>query len=210
LRDDLSERVYWPGSRFDVADEVTRDSARRPLSCPPVLLLACPVSVPGPDTPSPEADDAAERGHGRPGRPAERRHDRPGQAQLRRLGATAFKTEALAAASPPPPSTAPFAGVLPNLDILAKDDVAAGIHQADLAYLDTAASPSMSATRRQVLVERQGGAPQATNPTASPADLVAIWGLESAYGVNTGGYNVIEALTPWPMAAGVRTSSART
>ena len=72
----------------------------------------------------------------------------------------AFKTEALAAGVSAATFDRAFAGVLPNFDILAKDDVQPEYTKPIWAYLDTAVSPEHVATGRQRAGRRQGGAPQ--------------------------------------------------
>jgi lytic murein transglycosylase len=88
-----------------------------------------------------------------------------------------------------------FQGVAPNAEILAKDDVQPEYTRPIWAYLDTAVSPENIAEGRAqlaqngVLLKRL-----AQRYGVEPQVIVAIWGLESGYGKNTGGYNVIEAL----------------
>ncbi len=107
----------------------------------------------------------------------------------------AFKTEALAAGVSAATFERAFAGVEPDPDILAKDDVQPEYTRPIWAYLDTAVSPEHVATGRQLLADDKAALRKATKPYGvAPQIVIAIWGLESAYGVNTGGYNVIEAL----------------
>src|SRR4029453_2994416 len=88
-----------------------------------------------------------------------------------------------------------FDGILPNLDILAKNDKQPESPRPIWAYLDTAVSPERVANGRQLLADNKAALLRATKPYGvDPQIVVAIWGLESAFGTSTGGYNVIEAL----------------
>ena len=107
----------------------------------------------------------------------------------------AFKSEALAAGVSAATFDRAFAGVEPDPDILAKDEVQPEYTRPIWSYLDTAVSPEHVATGRQVLADDKVTLRKATKSYGvAPQIVVAIWGLESAYGANTGGYNVIEAL----------------
>jgi membrane-bound lytic murein transglycosylase B len=106
-----------------------------------------------------------------------------------------FKTEALAAGVSAATFDRAFAGVEPDPDILAKDEVQPEYTKPIWSYLDTAVSPEHVATGRQLLTDNKTALRQATKPYGvEPQIVIAIWGLESAYGASTGGYNVIEAL----------------
>jgi lytic murein transglycosylase len=88
-----------------------------------------------------------------------------------------------------------FAGVQPNPDVLAKDSVQPEYTRPVWAYLDSAVSPKNIATGRERLSANGAALRRAAQPHGiSPQIVIAIWGLESAYGETTGGYNVIEAL----------------
>ena len=172
------------------------------LFLPAVLLLACQSPSQGQTTPSPEQTtqpsagtvDPAAQPSAAPAEPA-----KPSFVAWRE----AFKTEALAAGVSAATFDRAFTAVLPDPDILAKDDVQPEYTKPIWAYLDSAASPEHVATGRQVLVDDKAVLRKATKPYGvTPQIVVAIWGLESAYGVNTGGYNVIEALAT--MAYGSR------
>jgi lytic murein transglycosylase len=176
------------------------------LFLPAVLLLACQSPSQGQTTPSPEqiqpsagTVDPAQPTNAQPASPAAAEPTRPNFVAWR----DAFKTEALAAGVSAATFDRAFDGVLPNFDILAKDDVQPEYTKPIWAYLDTAVSPEHVATGRQRLADNKAALRKATKPYGVPPQIViAIWGLESAYGVNTGGYNVIEALAT--MAYGSR------
>jgi membrane-bound lytic murein transglycosylase B len=176
------------------------------LFLPAVLLLACQSPSQGQTTPSPEqiqpsagTVDPAQPTNAQPAGPAAAEPTRPNFVAWR----DAFKTEALAAGVSAATFDRAFDGVLPNFDILAKDDVQPEYTKPIWAYLDTAVSPEHVATGRQRLADNKAALRKATKPYGVPPQIViAIWGLESAYGVNTGGYNVIEALAT--MAYGSR------
>jgi peptidoglycan lytic transglycosylase B len=176
------------------------------LFLPAVLLLACQSPSQGQTTPSPEqiqpsagTVDPAQPTNAQPAGPAAAEPTRPNFVAWR----DAFKTEALAAGISAATFDRAFDGVLPNFDILAKDDVQPEYTKPIWAYLDTAVSPEHVATGRQRLADNKAALRKATKPYGVPPQIViAIWGLESAYGVNTGGYNVIEALAT--MAYGSR------
>jgi membrane-bound lytic murein transglycosylase B len=165
-----------------------------------VLLLACQSPSQGQTTPSPEQQSQPAAGTTDPAAPADATAPaRPNFVAWRE----AFKPEALAAGVSAATFDRAFDGVLPNFDILAKDDVQPEYTKPIWAYLDTAVSPEHVATGRQVLADDKAELRKATKPYGvTPQIVVAIWGLESAYGVNTGGYNVIEALAT--MAYGSR------
>jgi membrane-bound lytic murein transglycosylase B len=170
---------------------------------PAVLLLACQSSH-GQTTTSPEqmqpaagtTDPAA--GTSDPGAttaaPA-----RPNFVAWRE----AFKPEALAAGVSAATFDRAFEGILPNLDILAKDEEQPEYTRPIWAYLDTAVSPERIAAGRQQLADNKAALRKAGKPYGvEPQTIVAIWGLESRYGANSGGYSVIEALAT--MAYGSR------
>jgi membrane-bound lytic murein transglycosylase B len=163
------------------------------LVLPAVLLLACQSPSQGQTTPSPEQTQPS-AGTVDPAQPTGATTAEPARPNFV-AWREAFKTEALAAGVSAATFDRAFAGVLPNFDILAKDDVQPEYTKPIWAYLDTAVSPEHVATGRQVLIDDKAALRKATKPYGVPPQIVvAIWGLESAYGVNTGGYNVIEAL----------------
>jgi membrane-bound lytic murein transglycosylase B len=107
----------------------------------------------------------------------------------------ALKTEALAAGVSAATFDRAFQGVRPDPDVLAKDEVQPEYTRPIWAYLDAAVSEKNIAEGRQRLTNSSALLKQATRPYGvDPRFVIAIWGLESAYGENTGGYNVIEAL----------------
>jgi lytic murein transglycosylase len=107
----------------------------------------------------------------------------------------ALKAEALAAGVSAATFDRAFRGVRPDPDVLAKDSEQPEYTRPIWAYLDAAVSPKNIATGRQLLAENAVALRRAAAPSGIPPQvLVAIWGLESAYGAQTGGYNVIAAL----------------
>jgi membrane-bound lytic murein transglycosylase B len=161
-----------------------------------LLLLACQSSH-GQTTTSPE--------HMQPA--AGTTESDPATAQPTRPNFVAwresFKPEALAAGVSAATFDRAFDGILPNLDILAKDEDQPEYTRPIWAYLDTALSPERVAAGRQELIDNKAALRKAGKPYGvEPQIIVAIWGLESRYGANAGGYNVIEALAT--MAYGSR------
>ena len=172
------------------------------LFLPAVLLLACQSPSQGQTTPSPEQTTQPSAGTVDPAQPTSATTAEPAKPNFA-AWREAFKPEALAAGVSAATFDRAFAGVLPNFDILAKDDVQPEYTKPIWAYLDTAVSPEHVATGRQLLADNKVALRKATKPYGvAPQIVIAIWGLESAYGVNTGGYNVIEALAT--MAYGSR------
>jgi peptidoglycan lytic transglycosylase B len=152
------------------------------LLLPAVLLLACQSPSHGQTTDSPEQTQPSV-GTTEPAR--------PNFVAWRE----AFKPEALAAGVSAATFDRAFDGILPNLDILAKNDEQPEYTRPIWAYLDTAVSPERVANGRRLLADNKAALLRATKPYGvDPQIVVAIWGLESAYGTSTGGYNVIEAL----------------
>jgi lytic murein transglycosylase len=108
---------------------------------------------------------------------------------------TQLKAEAMAAGVSAATFDRAFRGVRPNPDVLAKDSVQPEYTRPIWSYLDTAVSPKNIEMGRQRLAENLPALQRAARPHGIPPQvIVAIWGLESAYGTHTGGYNVIEAL----------------
>ncbi len=152
------------------------------LLLPALLLLACQTPSHGQTTPSPEQTQPS-AGTTEPAR--------PNFVAWRE----SFKRDALAAGVSAATFDRAFAGVQPNPDILAKDELQPEYARPVWSYLDSAVSPEHVATGRQLLADNKAALRQATKPYGvDPQIVVAIWGLESAYGASTGGYNVIEAL----------------
>ncbi len=106
-----------------------------------------------------------------------------------------LKAEALAAGVSAETFDRAFTGVQPNPDVIAKDSVQPEYTRPVWAYLDSAVSPKNIATGQERLSANAAALRRAAQPHGIPPQIViAIWGLESAYGETTGGYNVIEAL----------------
>ncbi len=107
----------------------------------------------------------------------------------------ALKAEALAAGVSAATFERAFQGVRPDPDVLAKDSEQPEYTRPIWAYLDAAVSPKNIAAGQQRLSENAAALRRAAAPYGIPPQVVvAIWGLESAYGEHTGGYNVIAAL----------------
>ena len=161
------------------------------LLLPAVLLLACQSPSHGQTTNGPEQTTQPSVGTTEPAR--------PNFVAWRE----AFKPEALAAGVSAATFDRAFDGILPNLDILAKNDEQPEYTRPIWAYLDTAVAPERVATGRQLLADNKAVLRKTSKPYGvEPQIIVAIWGLESRYGANSGGYNVIEALAT--MAYGSR------
>ncbi len=153
------------------------------LLLPAVLLLACQSPSHRQTTANPEQQTQPSVGTTEP--------IRPNFVAWRE----SFKPEALAAGVSAATFDRAFEGVLPNFDILAKDADQPEYTRPIWAYLDSAVSPERVANGRQMLADNKAALLRATKPYGiDPQIVVAIWGLESAYGTSTGGYNVIEAL----------------
>jgi membrane-bound lytic murein transglycosylase B len=153
------------------------------LLLPALLLLACQSPSHGQTTASPEQQTQPSVGTAEP--------TRPNFVAWRE----AFKPEALAAGVSAATFDRAFAGILPNFDILAKDADQPEYARPIWSYLDSAVSDERVANGRQMLADNKAALRKAAQPYGiDPQIIVAIWGLESAYGTSTGGYNVIEAL----------------
>jgi membrane-bound lytic murein transglycosylase B len=88
-----------------------------------------------------------------------------------------------------------FAAVRVNPEIVAKDQDQSEFTKPVWSYLDSAVSPERVANGKIKQAENRIPLDTAAKQYGVPAEIIlAIWGLESAYGANTGGYNVIEAL----------------
>ncbi len=106
-----------------------------------------------------------------------------------------LRTEALAAGVSGATFDRAFAGVQPNQQVLTNDSSQPEYVKPIWGYLEVAVSPERIADGRQLLAANAALLNRAARPYGvDPRYVVAIWGLESAYGVNTGGYGVIEAL----------------
>ncbi len=107
----------------------------------------------------------------------------------------AVRTDAVAQGIRPETVDRAFAGIRYDPEVVAKEGVQPEFVRPVWQYLDSAVSEERVATGRRLMamnmglllaVQRRYG--------VQPSVIVAIWGLESNYGQNPGGYNVIEAL----------------
>ena len=106
-----------------------------------------------------------------------------------------LKDEALAAGVSAETFDKALKGVQPDQELLAKDDAQPEYTRPIWEYLDGAVSDKNVATGREKLTQNGASLKRAGKTYGvDPHIIVAIWGLESAYGANTGGHNVIEAL----------------
>jgi len=106
-----------------------------------------------------------------------------------------LREEALAAGVSGDTFDRAFAAVRVNPEIVAKDRDQSEFTKPVWSYLDSAVSPERVANGRFKQTEYRPELNAAAKRFGVPAEIIlAIWGLESAYGTNTGGYNVIEAL----------------
>jgi membrane-bound lytic murein transglycosylase B len=88
-----------------------------------------------------------------------------------------------------------FATIRVNPEIVAKDRDQSEFTKPVWSYLDSAVSPERVANGRIKEAENLNQLNAAAARYGVQKEIIlAIWGLESAYGTNTGGYNVIEAL----------------
>ena len=106
-----------------------------------------------------------------------------------------LRDEAMAAGVSGDTFDSAFAAVRVNPEIVAKDRDQSEFTKPVWSYLDSAVSPERVANGKIKEAEQQIQLNAAAKRYGVPAEIIlAIWGLESAYGANTGGYNVIEAL----------------
>jgi membrane-bound lytic murein transglycosylase B len=106
-----------------------------------------------------------------------------------------LRDEAMAAGVSGDTFDSAFAAVRVNPEIVAKDQDQSEFTKPVWSYLDSAVSPERVANGKIKQTENQIQLNTAAKQYGVPAEIIlAIWGLESAYGANTGGYNVIEAL----------------
>jgi len=88
-----------------------------------------------------------------------------------------------------------FAAVRLNQEIIDKDREQSEFTKPIWSYLDSAVSPERIANGQIKGSQYRPQLDAAAKRYGVPANIIlAIWGLESAYGQNMGGYNVIEAL----------------
>lgn len=114
-----------------------------------------------------------------------------------------FRQEALAAGVSAATFDRAFMGVRPNEEVLANERAQPEFSRPIWDYLASAVSDTRIANGQEQLARHAAilGAVE-TRYGVPPRYLVAIWGLESAYGANTGGYGVIEALATLAYASG--------
>jgi len=106
-----------------------------------------------------------------------------------------LRDEAIAAGVSGDTFDSAFATVRVNQEVVAKDQNQSEFTKPVWSYLDSAVSPERVANGKIKQTENQIQLNAAAKQYGVPAEtILAIWGLESAYGANTGGYNVIEAL----------------
>jgi lytic murein transglycosylase len=106
-----------------------------------------------------------------------------------------LRVEALAQGVSPPIFDRAFSGVRPNDEVLANERSQPEFTRAIWDYLSRAVSDSRIETGRQRLAENRPTLTLVEQRYGVPAPyVVAIWGIESNFGGNTGGFNVIEAL----------------
>ncbi|HEY7688611.1 MAG TPA: lytic murein transglycosylase [Dongiaceae bacterium] len=107
----------------------------------------------------------------------------------------ALREEALAAGVSAETFDSAFASVRVNPEIIAKDRDQSEFTKPVWSYLDSAVSPERVANGRLMQTQHRAQLDSAAKQYGVPDKIIlAIWGLESAYGANTGGYNVIESL----------------
>ena len=104
-----------------------------------------------------------------------------------------LRDEAIAAGVSGDTFDSAFAAVRVNPEIVAKDRDQSEFTKPVWSYLDSAVSPERVANGKIKEAEQQIQLNAAAQRYGVPKEIIlAIWGLESAYGANTGGYNVIE------------------
>src|SRR5262249_11706047 len=158
LGDDLSNRVYSPRFRTD-RRQGEPVSLRALLFLPAVLLLACQSPSRGETSPEQMQPAAGTVDPAEPGA-ATTAPARPNFVAWRE----AFKREALAAGVSAATFDRAFAGLLPNLDILAKDEEQPEYTRPIWAYLDAAVSPERVAAGRQELADNKAALVRASKP----------------------------------------------
>ena len=106
-----------------------------------------------------------------------------------------FRQKALAAGISPKTFTAALDSVTPNPSIIAADGRQPETTRAIWDYLDSAVSAKRVANGTQLLTQHTAILTHIQRLYGiAPRFVVAIWGMESNYGSNVGGYNVFEAL----------------
>ncbi len=107
----------------------------------------------------------------------------------------AFRAKALAAGISPKTFDAALGDVTPNAKILEADQKQPESNRAIWDYIDTAVSAKRITNGTALLKEHAKILSHIQKLYGvSPRFVVAIWGLESNYGVNVGGYNIFESL----------------
>lgn len=88
-----------------------------------------------------------------------------------------------------------FAGIQLNQDVLKRDAYQPEFVKPVWAYLETAVSDIRVKNGRAKYAEHQDLLEKVADEyRVSPSLIVAIWGLETAYGITFGGFNVVESL----------------
>ena len=108
---------------------------------------------------------------------------------------TRLRVDALAAGVSAATFDRAFQNVTPDGDILAKNSAQPEYTRPIWAYLDSAVSQANVSAGQAALAANSQTLTQTTRPYGvEPKFVVAIWGIESLYGQNSGDYNIIEAL----------------
>jgi lytic murein transglycosylase len=106
-----------------------------------------------------------------------------------------LRAEAMAAGVSAATFDGAFAGLRVNPEIIDRDRDQSEFTKPVWSYLDSAVSPERIANGKTNGAAHRAQLDAAARRYGVPAEVIlSIWGLESAYGANTGGYNVIEAL----------------
>jgi membrane-bound lytic murein transglycosylase B len=106
-----------------------------------------------------------------------------------------LKVEALGHGVSPRVFDRAFEGVRPDAEVLISDRTQPELTRAVWDYLDRAVSETRVENGRRLYQENRAMLAEVEGRFAvDPQTIVAIWGMESAYGEFTGGHNVIEAL----------------
>jgi membrane-bound lytic murein transglycosylase B len=108
---------------------------------------------------------------------------------------TSFRAKALAAGISPETFDKALGKVAPNPSVMQADQRQPESTKTIWDYLDSAVSAKRVATGQDLSKQHIQLLSRVTSLYGvAPQYIVAIWGLESNFGVNTGGYNVFEAL----------------
>lgn len=107
----------------------------------------------------------------------------------------AFRARALGAGIRPDVIDRAFAGVTPNPEVKRLDRYQPEFSRPIWEYLDSAVSASRVSKGRQLRAEKQADLSKIEAQYGVPREIVlAIWGMESAYGANYGSSSVIRSL----------------